>query len=599
MPSNKKAVPVKYTSRDFQTIKNELVEYTKRYYPDTFKDFNQASFGAMMLDTVAYVGDMLSFYLDYQANESFLDTAIEFDNIVKLGRQLGYKFNGTPSSHGVVSFYVKIPAATSGLQPDYAYAPVILKGTQLNSADGAAFILNENVDFSNTELETVVADVNPTTGLPTSYAVKAYGKVISGRLVEDIISVGTHEKFRRIRLAGTNITEVLTVVDSEGHEYFEVEYLSQNVIYREIPNNNSNKVTVPFVLKSQIVPRRFVIEQHRTDTYLQFGYGSTGELSTDEQIDPTDVVLNLYGRNHISDESFDPTKLLQTDKFGVAPVNTNLRVIYRVNTSNSSNIAAEALSSIVKPRFKFRNSSSLVGSTKNSVISSLEVSNEKPITGDISLPTSEELKRRIFDNFSSQHRAVTKQDYVSAVYSMPPKLGAIKRANIIHDPDSFKRNLNLYVTSEASDGTLVETNTTLKQNLKTWLERYKMINDTIDILPARICNIGIKFVLSTELSRNKFDVLALASRTLRDKLLLKNNIGEPFYVTDIYKFLNDVDGVVDTVSVKIERKVGSEYASTYFDIDTNTTLDGRVISVPEDMVLEVKFPKIDIQGSVV
>jgi hypothetical protein len=599
MPKNKKAVPIKYTSRDFQAIKNELVEYSKRYYPDTFRDFNEASFGALLLDTVAYVGDMLSFYIDYQANESFLDTAVEFDNILKLGRQLGFKFQGSPSSYGTVSLYVKIPAASDGA-PNYAYAPILLKGTQLSTPAGTGFILNENVDFADASLEVVVADVNQNTGLPVSYAVKSFGQVISGRLFEDITSVGNFEKFRKVELSGKNITEVLSVFDAEGHEYFEVEYLSQNVIYREIPNADLNRTTVPFLLKPQVVPRRFVLVQEKTKTYIQFGHGSDSELATEDSIDPANVALNIYGRDHVSDTAFDPSKLLQTDKFGIAPTNTNLRIIYRSNSSNSVNIAAEALTSVTSPRFKFRNTQSLNTNSKRNVISSLEVANEKPIVGDVTLPNSEELKRRIFDTFSSQNRAVTKQDYISMIYSMPPKFGAIKRANIIQDHDSFKRNLNLYVVSESVIGTLEETNTALKNNLKIWLNRHRMINDTVDILNARIANIGIKFLITAERNRNKYDVLAAASSELRNKLAITNEIGEPFYITDIYKILNDVNGVVDVIDVKIERKIqiDGDYSSVAFDIDRHLSLDKRYINVPEDIILEIKYPKSDIQGAV-
>ena len=113
-----KKVPIKYTARDFGSIRSDLVDYAKRYYPDSFKDFSDASFGAMMVDTVAYVGDVLSFYLDYAVNESFLDTAVEFDNVVKLSRQLGYKFRGKPSTFGILTLYVLCPANVTGLGPD-------------------------------------------------------------------------------------------------------------------------------------------------------------------------------------------------------------------------------------------------------------------------------------------------------------------------------------------------------------------------------------------------------------------------------------------------------------------------------------------------
>jgi hypothetical protein len=182
---------------------------------------------------------------------------------------------------------------------------------------------------------------------------------------------------------------------------------------------------------------------------------------------------------------------------------------------------------------------------------------------------------------------------------MPSKFGAIKRANIVQDNDSFKRNLNLYVVSEAADESLVQANTTLKNNLKIWLNRYKMMNDSVDILDARIANIGINFVIVPEREKNKFDILATASAVLRSKMTTVGDIGSPFYITDIYKILNDVDGVVDVVDVRIERKIGSNYSTTHFRVQDNMSLDKRYIMVPEDMILEVKFPSVDIQGAIV
>ena len=127
--SKTRTVSIKYTSREFESIKQDLVDYIKRYYPDSFRDFNEASFGALMIDTVAYIGDILSFYIDYQANETFLETAAEYENILKLGKQLGFKFRGAASSVGNAAFYALVPATTTGIGPDQAYMPVLKKGS--------------------------------------------------------------------------------------------------------------------------------------------------------------------------------------------------------------------------------------------------------------------------------------------------------------------------------------------------------------------------------------------------------------------------------------------------------------------------------------
>lgn len=134
MPFEKKdIVPINYTSRDFQSIRNELITHVKKYYPNVYQDFNEASFGSIMIDTVAYVGDILSFYMDYNVNESFLETSIETNNVIKMARQMGYKYKGLPASSGVVTMYIVVPASANGTQPDLDYAPILKAGAVFSS----------------------------------------------------------------------------------------------------------------------------------------------------------------------------------------------------------------------------------------------------------------------------------------------------------------------------------------------------------------------------------------------------------------------------------------------------------------------------------
>ena len=219
---------VSYTDGDFNSIKNSLVEYSKRYYPDTYKDFNQASFGSLMTDMIAYVGDQLSFYMDYQTNESFLDSAIEARNVIRLAKQMGYKHPGAAAASGVVSLYILVPAKALGLGPDPLYMPVLERGSIFTSTSGASFTLVESVDFSHPNNEVVVARVDSTTGTPTYFAVKAFGKVVSGELQQEIIAVGDYRRFRKVTMAAVGVSEVLSVTDSNGNDYFEVEHLSRS-----------------------------------------------------------------------------------------------------------------------------------------------------------------------------------------------------------------------------------------------------------------------------------------------------------------------------------------------------------------------------------
>ena len=598
----RKIVPINYTSRDFNSIKQDLVNHAKRYYSDTFKDFNEASFGGLMLDTVAYVGDVLSFYLDYQANESFLETAIEYNNIIKLGRQLGYKFNDSFTSFGTLALYVSVPANATGLGPDPRYIPVLKRGAAFNSVDGVGFILNENVDFSDPDNEVVVATVNANSGIPTAYAIRAYGQIISGEVNSETISVGAYKKFNRIPLDNQNIVEILSVFDSEGHQYFEVDYLSQNTIYVEVDNFSDDTNSVQTTLKPAIVPRRFTVEKDRGRTFLQFGYGSEENLQTNLIADPSNITIDMHGKNYISDPTFDPSKLTKTDKMGIAPANTTLLVSYRSNTSADTNAAASSIRSVSKKSFNFPqlvNNTSYNAASVNDVVDSLEVFNPTPVVGNVEIPDSTELKNRIFGHFAAQNRAVTKQDYASLAYSMPARLGGIKRCNIVQDKDSLKRNLNMYIVSQNKDGSLVQTNSSIKNNLKSWISRYKMINDTIDILDAYIVNIGIEFVAVADRNTSEFAVLQNATNVLKD--VYSNRvfeIGETFYITDVYSILRDAQGLLDVVDVKITTKSGGSYSSTPFRIENHMNHDGRYFTIPDNVILEIKFPNRDIKGTI-
>lgn len=594
---DKKQVPIKYTARDFASIKRELEDYIKRYYPDTYKDFNEASFGAMMVDTVAYIGDMLSFYLDYSVNEMFLDSALEFRNVVRLSRQMGYKFRGKPTSYGEITIYCAIPANASGLGPDSAYMPIIRQGSQFYDKAGNGFLLSEDVDIAYNRNEVVVSAADDTTGIPTQYVVKAKGQIISGQLARQVVKVGPFEKFRRMRLNGQNIAEVISVRDSEGRDYYEVDYLSQNVVYKELPNLGANSDLVRKVMKPITVPRRFVVERDATVTYLQFGYGSEDSVNAEKIAEPSNIVMNLHAKEYVSDTNFDPSNILKSDKFGVAPSNTNITVVYRVNNSNNANAAVDTVVQKGQISLKFKDENTLDRQKKNAVKTSIEITNENPISGDVAIPSSKELKRRTIDHFATQGRAVTSTDYQALVYAMPPQFGAIARCRPVQDTDSFKRNINMYIVGQDSSARLIQANSTLKNNLKNWLNRNKMVNDSIDILDAKICNIGINYTIVVEAGRNKYQILDLCSRLLRRRYRRLHDIGEPFYITEIYSLLGKVDGVADVVDVNIEPRTTSNYSSTKFDFAAQTTLDGRYITVPDNVILEVKYPFDDIKGT--
>jgi hypothetical protein len=597
MPNDqKKVIPINYTNREFSSLRNDLLEIAERYYPDSFQDFSEASFGSLMLDAVAYVGDQLSFYLDYNVNESFLDTAYQYNNIIRHGRILGYKSQGRPSTYGQVTLYILAPASVVTLGPNQDYLPILRRGARFTTTTGVNFILTENVDFANPKNRVVVARTDSSTGAPTFYAVRAFGNVVSGIFEQEQIEVGSYERFRRVQVRNPNISEIISVVDANGNEYFEVQYLAQDLIFSEIGNRNFKNDNVPSVLQPRLVSRKFVTQFERDSVFLQFGSGN--EAETGVLVEPQTVAMDIFGKNYITDKTFDPTRLPSNENYGISPSNTTLTVIYRTSNPLNSNIASGELNSVSSAQFDYSDRLNLVASTIQTVNNSLEVSNEKPIVGDITYPNSDEVKQRIYDTFPTQNRAVTQTDYESLCYRMPLKFGSVKRVSAQRDPNSQKRNINMYVVSEDKFGKLVKTNNTIKNNLKTWLNDYRMISDTVDILDPFILNLGINFMIMVKPGANKFVTLDQGIVALKKHYENTHYIGQSFSVSDIYSVLKNVPNILDVLDVSVISKTGTGYSQAEIDINENTSPEGDSIIIPRNAIAEVKFPNVDIVGKV-
>ena len=593
----KKIIPINYTNREFQEIRRDLLQIAERHYPDTFQDFSQASFGSIMVDNLAYVADQLSFYLDYNVNETFLDTAYQYENIIRHGRTLGYKDNGRASTFGKVALYVLVPASPTGLGPDRRYIPIMKKGSSFSSDTGLNYVLTENVDFSAPKTQVVTARNNATTGAPTFYAIKTYGNVVSGRFCSERVVVGAYERFKTITLATSNISEIISVFDEQGNQYYEVEYLAQDLIFKEVSNSNYKNDNVPSILKPFLASRKFVVNRSRNSVTLQFGSGKSGQ--TNVVADPAEVAMDVFGKTYITSTTFDPSRLTKNESMGIVPSDTTLTINYRNTNPTNSNLAVGALTRVTSALLDFEDRNSLSTTSVSEVITSIEVSNEEPIVGDVTNPTSSEIKRRIFDTFPTQNRAVTQADYENMIYRMPSKFGSIKRCSAQRDPDSRRRNINIYVISEDNFNNLTLTNNTIKNNLKTWMNNYRMLSDTIDVLDAFIINYGIEFVVRPSIGADRFTLVDECINILRDKYTNeKLFIGEHIDVADIYTTLSGVEGVLSVSNIKIVNKNGSNYSSTQFDINENTSPDGSSLIIPRNAVAELKFPTVDIVGKI-
>jgi len=596
MPKSKN-INIKYTSREFSTIKEDLVDYASRYYPDSYKDFTNASFGSLILDTVSYVGDVLSYYVDYSVNESFLDTAIEFENVRKHARALGYDYTGVPTTYGKLTVYLMVPANIDGTAPDTSYLPTLKRGSTF-SGDSVNYTLMEDILFTDDNVEFVAARFNGTTGATTHFACRAIGVVQSGQFFEVEVAVNSiFERFKRIRIGPSTITSVEEVFDSEGNQYYEVDNLAQEVIFVETTNKTARTDGVRSILKPFIATRRFVVQRDDTGTFLQFGFGSENEDSTG-LVDPSRIALTLHAKRTISSNSFDPTKLISTNKLGISPSNTTLTVLYSSTEEQGGSVGTNTITSIGDVELTFDTQFTLNETKQSEVLNSLEVTNDEPLTSVNSQITIEELKQRAIAHYASQNRAVSKQDYESLVYNMPNNFGAIKRANIVNDPSSTNRRLSLYVISEDSNGKLSITNDITKTNLKNWLSRYKMLNDVIDIIDAKIINFSVDFEVHLDKRFDPDSVLAGCIEEVKEYFSEVSYVGEPIYLTRIYQRLNNVDGVTDTRRVTLKNKAGGRYSSSSLSFDLALSKDGTYIKIPKNAISELKFPDTDIKGTI-
>ena len=594
---------INYLARDFESIKDSLVAYAKRFYPNEFNDFTEASFGSFLLDAVAYIGDVASFQLDYQANENMLDSAINRDNIIRLARQLGYKETLSPNVTGFVSLYVDVPVADSNSGPNTDYLPILKKGTSFSSTEGAVFVLAEDVDFSLGDTQFVVSEVSTTTGIPSKYAAKRNAPIVSGLVESTDIPVPDRSglnTFYNLELEQPNIVEVISVSDLEGNIYYEVESLSQDIAYRGYINDNATASRTLKTLKPFVAARRFIVDQLDDVTMLIFGNGKEDTSNALNSVnDPTNVILQKYGKDYISSAILDPTVLNENDKFGIGPTNTILTVTYRYNTTDSLAVGAKALSEIDNAVFSF-SADATDTVLKDGVISSLEVENEQRIAGNNVTLTDDEIKQQAGGVYAAQNRIVTLQDYQAFCYRMPAEFGVVKRATAFRDDMSPRRSINLYVLSEDSSKNLTISSQSIKDNLKMWLSRYKTISDSVDILNGKIVNFGLRFSFIGNPNFNLLDSRVAAEDQIREYFnRRKYNFGESINVSEIIKLVNDTEQVDDVLKMEFYGINGGPYSDIEYDFIKNTTSDGRFITIPENYVFEIKFYSTNITGEAI
>ena len=150
--TNKKVVKkeVNYLGRDFSTIRQNIIEFAKSYFPNTYNDFNESDPGMMFIEMAAYVGDVLNFYVDNQFRETLILQAEEKKNIYDIAQSLGYKPKTASPATAEIEVSMNVPAkvnASDEYIPDLSYAGIMSSNSVVSSTSGVDFTMMDDVNF--------------------------------------------------------------------------------------------------------------------------------------------------------------------------------------------------------------------------------------------------------------------------------------------------------------------------------------------------------------------------------------------------------------------------------------------------------------------
>ena len=600
-----------YLNKDFEALRSELTGYGKSFFSDKIQDFGTQGLAGMFIEMAAYIGDNMSFYMDHQFNELDIVTAVESQNIERLVRAAGVKIQGAAPSSVDVSFYIEIEAASvtvggeASIIPNPDHCPIIKAGTILASSTGVKFELMEDLNFAaKSQAGKLLAEYSPmktdSEGIATSFAMKLDGRCTSGLTLLETISIkDAFTPFLTITLNGPNISEVVSVRDSDGNEYYEVEALTQDTVFKRVVNDAYDSEHVSESIELIPAPYRFIKTTSRATGKTSLRFGGGDALSTDDDImpDPSDLAIPLYGkRNTVSRFTLDPNALLQTRTLGIAPRNTSISIRYRSGGGLSHNVGSESIKTVSVLLTKF--SSSVPSSKQASIRSSIECRNELPASGGESAPTINELKSTALAFRNSQSRIVTKPDLIARIYTMPAKFGRVFRCGVRDNPNNPLASV-ISIISRDTDGKLQISSDTLKENLKVYLNEYRLISDAYDIVDASVINVKIQYSVVVDAASNSALVLQNVNSQIKKYMAIENwQIDQPLMTSDIINLIINSPGVISLVTFEVLNISGTvdgrDYSNQSFSVTANT--DRGMIIPPLGSVLEVKFPEDDIIG---
>ena len=617
---------VKYLNKDFSQFRDKLQNFAKIYFPDTYNDFNETSPGMMFIEMAAYVGDVLSLYIDNQLRESMLLHAEETQNIYDISQALGYKPQPSAAATTNLDVFQLVPAVGVGIDigPDFRYALEVEEGLTVKSTDNDAIefrtLENCNFQFSSSASPTDVSvyKVDEATGIPQYYLLQKSTKAISGKLESEQFIFENPIKYDRIRLVPTNIIDIADVKDIDGNRWYEVDYLAQDTVYTDIkmgedtdPLLNTWAKEVPYILSLRRVPKRF-IKRVTSDNQLELHFGAGVSSNADEVIlpNPTNVGMQLpYGNTSGLDNAYDPTNVLFARAYGQAPSDTTLIVRYYVGGGIESNVPSKTLTDISGKNF--------VGSyeTLDSGVvefckDSIACTNPEAATGGRGQETVDEIRHNALAVYATQNRAVTKEDYIARVYSLPGKYGSVAKAYVERDeqtnPDTGASEfnplaINIYMLSYDADKKLTYANRAMKTNLKTYLQKFRILTDGVNLKNAFVINIGVKYdVIARPNTITKEVLLKTIQETKKYFQIDKWQINQPISLSDLAATLDQVEGVQSINNLTIYNLFDSDsgYSGNYYDIQ-EAIKNNIVYPSLDPSIFEVKYPDTDIEARII
>ena len=611
---------IRYIDRDFNSLRSSLIQYSKTYFPNTFNDFTDTSTGMLFMEMAAYVGDVLSFYLDNQIQETFIQKARQTTNLYALAYSLGYVPKITTAATSTISFYQQVPAILSGsvYVPDFNYSLIIPENTQVTSNTNSLqkFLIEDAIDFSaSSSLDPTTVSVYQISGVnPTYFLLKKDRKAISATVNTEQFTFTNAIKFDTRTIRAANIIGVLDCVDTNGNEWYEVPNLAQENVFNSIRNTNTNDpnysldTEVPYILELKTVQRRFATRfMDSGSLQLQFGAGST--QSTTEEIipNPDNVGLGLPFEKTKLTTAFSPVNFVFTNTYGIAPYNTTLTVRYLTGGGAAANVEAGSLTQVDDSNIVFINPNLPNATLANQIFDSVAANNELAADGGMDGDTIEEIRQNSLGNFQNQLRTVTTQDYLVRALSMPANLGVIAKAHAEpqkigdYQAGELPTVLDLYILSYDINKKLRTASALLKRNLQTYLSEYRMINDSINIKDAYIINIGVNFDIIVAPNFNNSETITKCIDSLTNYFSIdKWQINEPILMKDLFILLDKVQGVQTVKDVEVVNLTGTSLGYSDFAYDVSgATVNEVVYPSIDPMVFELKYPNQDILGRVV